>query len=101
MYRLRRKGLATAFPVATPRLAVFVHGLSETEPFWQPAPISGGISFGDRLAAEFGYRPVYVLYNTGRRHSRGRRPRVLRTSMSWPVSAAYATARCTMLPLPV
>ena len=57
--------LAAAFPAATSRLAVFVHGLSETEAFWlrhadQSAP------YGQRLRAELGYTPVYVRYNTGR-----------------------------------
>ncbi len=57
--------VAGAFPGAAPRMAVFVHGLAETENFWrrragQSAP------YGDRLRAEFGYTPVYVRYNTGR-----------------------------------
>ena len=57
--------IAAAFPHATPGLAVFVHGLAETEDSWrrqadQSAP------YGDRLRAEFGYTPVHVRYNTGR-----------------------------------
>jgi hypothetical protein len=81
-------GLATAFPAATPRLAGFVHGLSETEHMWQPAPNSGDISFGHRLAAEFGYTPVYVRYNTGRHiSSNGRELARLLSQLvdAWPV----------------
>ncbi len=62
---LTARGVAEAFPSATARVAVFVHGLAETEDSWrrragQSAP------YGDRLQAEFGYTPVYVRYNTGR-----------------------------------
>jgi pimeloyl-ACP methyl ester carboxylesterase len=43
-----------------PRLAVFVHGLFETEHAWG---FGGGPRYGDRLP---GWTPVYVRYNTGR-----------------------------------
>ena len=56
--------VATAFPHATPRLAVFVHGLGETDDSWRRRGDSA--PYGDRLRAEFGYTPVYVRYNTGR-----------------------------------
>jgi pimeloyl-ACP methyl ester carboxylesterase len=54
-----------AFGDATPKLAVFLHGLAETENAWNR---SAGRSepYGRRLQAEFGYTPVYVRYNTGR-----------------------------------
>ena len=57
--------VADAFPYAAPKMAVFVHGLAETENSWrrradQSAP------YGDLLREEFGYTPVYVRYNTGR-----------------------------------
>ena len=42
------------------RLAVFVHGLFETEHAWS---YGGGPRYGDRLP---GWTPVYVRYNTGR-----------------------------------
>ena len=62
---LTARGVAEAYPQATARVAVLVHGLAETEDSWrrrsgQSAP------YGDRLRAEFGYTPVYVRYNTGR-----------------------------------
>jgi len=56
--------IEAAFPGATPRLAVFVHGLAETEDSWRRR--AGECApYGDRLRAEFGYTPVYVRYNTG------------------------------------
>ena len=42
------------------RLAVFIHGLFETEHAWG---YGGGPRYGDRLP---GWTPVYVRYNTGR-----------------------------------
>jgi pimeloyl-ACP methyl ester carboxylesterase len=42
-----------------PRLAVFIHGLFETEHAWS---YGGGPRYGDRLP---GWTPVYVRYNTG------------------------------------
>ncbi len=44
----------------TPRLAVFVHGVFETEHAWR---YGGGLRYGDRLP---GWTPVYVRYNSGR-----------------------------------
>jgi pimeloyl-ACP methyl ester carboxylesterase len=44
----------------TPRLAVFVHGLFESEHAWR---YGGGPRYGDRLP---GWTPVYVRYNSGR-----------------------------------
>jgi pimeloyl-ACP methyl ester carboxylesterase len=55
-------GLANAYPDATPRLAVFVHGLCEDEQAWS---MSGRRPYGARLHDELGYTPVYVRYNTG------------------------------------
>jgi pimeloyl-ACP methyl ester carboxylesterase len=57
--------LRRAFPHATGRLAVFVHGLCETDDAW----MLGGarhVPYGFRLQAELGYTPLYVRYNTGR-----------------------------------
>lgn len=57
--------VADAFPDAMPRLAVFVHGLAETDDSWRRRA-GDSAPYGDRLQAEFGYTPVYVRYNTGR-----------------------------------
>jgi pimeloyl-ACP methyl ester carboxylesterase len=47
---------------ATPRLAVFVHGLCETDEAWG---LSGRPGYGSRLSEELGYTPLYLRYNTG------------------------------------
>lgn len=57
-----RDALARAYPSASPRAVVFVHGLMCTESFWQDAD---GASFGSRLAADLGVTSLYVRYNTG------------------------------------
>jgi hypothetical protein len=62
---LTPRQVRAAFPDATGTLAVFLHGLAETENAWNR---SAGRSepYGRRLRAEFGYTPVYIRYNTGR-----------------------------------
>jgi pimeloyl-ACP methyl ester carboxylesterase len=55
--------LGEAFPDASPRVVVFVHGLMTTEFSWE---LGGHERFGDRLAREIGCTPVYVRYNSGR-----------------------------------
>jgi pimeloyl-ACP methyl ester carboxylesterase len=54
-----RDALAAAFPDATGHIVVFLHGLMETEFSWRG-------TYGDSLAGELGYTPVYVRYNSGR-----------------------------------
>lgn len=78
--------LAAEFPDATPKLAVFVHGLCGTEDGWwlgsaRHAP------YGLRLQAELGYTPLYVRYNSGRHISEnGHELAALleRAAQSWP-----------------
>jgi hypothetical protein len=57
--------VAAVFSPAMPRMAVFVHGLAETENSWHRRA-GQSIPYGRRLEAEFGYTPVYIRYNTGR-----------------------------------
>ncbi len=57
--------LSAVFGHPTPRLAVFVHGLAETEDSWQRRGARSE-PYGPRLQAAFGYTPVYIRYNTGR-----------------------------------
>jgi pimeloyl-ACP methyl ester carboxylesterase len=57
--------VAAVFPRATPKLAVFVHGLAETDDSWRRRA-GDSAPYGNRLQAEFGYTPVYVRYNSGR-----------------------------------
>ena len=59
----RRAELAEAFPAATPRLVVFLHGLMESERGWH---LGGREDYGSRLARDLGVTPVYVRYNSGR-----------------------------------
>jgi pimeloyl-ACP methyl ester carboxylesterase len=65
-----RAALSNAYPDATPKICVFVHGLACTEWMWSlrseehyGAP---DITFGKRLHDDFGYTPIYVRYNSGR-----------------------------------
>ena len=62
--------LAEAFPEADDRLAVFLHGLTETERAWSyRAERHHGlvdVTYGTQLQADLGLTPVYLRYNTGR-----------------------------------
>ena len=85
-----RGELQRAFPHATPRLAIFVHGLCETDDAW----MLGGerhVPYGPRLQAELGYTPLYVRYNTGRHISENGRELaelLTRIADAWPVDVA-------------
>ncbi|HET8672383.1 MAG TPA: hypothetical protein VFL87_02010 [Thermoleophilaceae bacterium] len=71
----------------TGRLAVFVHGLCETDDAWSLFA-AGGASYGQRLADELGYTPLYVRYNSGLHISEnGRRLSELldEAVRSWPL----------------
>lgn len=58
--------LAAAFPAAATKLAVFVHGLCETEAVWRLfAPADGPATYGERLRQDLGHTPVFLRYNTG------------------------------------
>ncbi len=54
--------LCDAFPQATPRLAVFIHGLTGDEFCWSWGAED---AYGERLACDLGYTPVYLRYNSG------------------------------------
>src|SRR4051794_14626881 len=64
--RPERDALAQAFPAATPRLVVFVHGLMGNELGWRLGARQGRVPYGTRLAQERGWTPVDVRYNSGR-----------------------------------
>jgi pimeloyl-ACP methyl ester carboxylesterase len=79
--------LRRAFPDATPRVAVFIHGLCETEDAWRLGA-ARQVPYGDRLRTELGYTPVYVRYNSGRHISHNGRAlaALLRElTTAWPV----------------
>ncbi|MBV8220796.1 MAG: alpha/beta fold hydrolase, partial [Solirubrobacterales bacterium] len=63
--KLTRRSLADAYPNAKPRLAVFVHGLCETEETWKLGA-ARHVPYGHRMEIELGYSPLYLRYNTGR-----------------------------------
>ena len=83
---LDTEALRAAFPDATPRLVVFLHGLMETEFSWGARE-----SYGSRLARELGCTPVYVRFNSGRHISEnGRSLSELMEELvaAWPGGAA-------------
>ena len=71
------------------KLAVFAHGLCETDAAWG---LGGGPTYGERLRAELGHTPVYVRYNTGRHISEN--GRALAAALGRPVAggAGHETA---------
>jgi pimeloyl-ACP methyl ester carboxylesterase len=78
--------LAQAFPDATPRLAIFLHGLCETDDAWR-LRASEHVPYGERLQRELGYTPLYIRYNSGRHISENGRDlaRLLsETFAAWP-----------------
>jgi pimeloyl-ACP methyl ester carboxylesterase len=64
-----REALAAAFPGATPRLAVFVHGLACNESLWRLHSErhygDARTTYGTRLRDDLGHTPLYVRYNSG------------------------------------
>jgi pimeloyl-ACP methyl ester carboxylesterase len=95
---LEARGNALALPMTIrrdgepgPRIAVFVHGLCETDEAWRVLPLGGGPerpTYGDRLRDELGMTPLYLRYNTGLHISdNGRRlaAQLDRLERDWPV----------------
>src|SRR4051794_28839140 len=56
--------LRAAFPDATGRLVVFLHGLTETEASWRYRA-ERSADYATRLRADLGLTPVQLRYNTG------------------------------------
>jgi pimeloyl-ACP methyl ester carboxylesterase len=84
---LEPDSLREAFPEASSRVVVFVHGLMTNEFSWS---LGRREPYGDRLARELGCTPVYVRYNTGRHISEnGRSLSELMDALvhAWPVEA--------------
>ena len=57
-----RAALAAAYPDATPRVVVLVHGLMNTEAVFA---MPDGRDYGSLLRADLGLTPLYVRYNSG------------------------------------
>jgi pimeloyl-ACP methyl ester carboxylesterase len=92
---VRSEALRRAYPQAGPRVAVFLHGLVETEDAWrfrsQARHGDRLETYGSMLERDLGYTPVWVRYNTGRRISdNGRDLAALlsRLAEAWPVPLA-------------
>lgn len=63
-----RSRVALAYPHATPKLCLLVHGLGCNERLWSfadPQRPEQQIDYGSLLQAELGYTPFYVRYNSG------------------------------------
>ncbi len=91
----RREVLAVAFPEATSKVAVFIHGLGENEESWRLHADRHGCgsesTYGSRLDQDLDYTPVYLRYNTGLHISEnGRHLSSLLEEMAaaWPVRIA-------------
>lgn len=89
----QRSNLAQAFPAATSRVVVFLHGLAETEERWlrgsnrHDGP--DALPFSVRLQRDLGITPVDIRYNSGLRVSQnGQRLAQLVDSLlaAWPVT---------------
>jgi pimeloyl-ACP methyl ester carboxylesterase len=57
-----RTALTAAFPGATSRIVVLIHGLMCSESVWE---LPGGGDYGSLLARDLGFSPLYLRYNTG------------------------------------
>jgi pimeloyl-ACP methyl ester carboxylesterase len=94
---LARRGNALAVPMAArprgaaaPRIALFLHGLCETDDAWFLGA-DRSRPYGPRLRDELGYTPVYVRYNSGLHISdNGRRLSALIDELvrEWPVEVS-------------
>ena len=64
---LTGEALAQAYPDATARVVVFIHGVFLTELSWWRPPRTGADtrSYGERLRQNRGYTPIYLRYNSG------------------------------------
>ena len=66
---VERAALAQAYPSAGSRIAVFLHGLTETESSWcfRSERHHGrvDVSYGTQLHDDLGLTPVHLRYNTG------------------------------------
>jgi pimeloyl-ACP methyl ester carboxylesterase len=83
---LTPEAIARAYPNAKPRLAVFIHGLCETDDAWKLAA-ARHVPYGHRMEIELGYSPLYIRYNTGRHISESGRElaqQLERLISAWP-----------------
>ena len=62
---LEPDGLAQALPDAGPRVAIFVHGLGETDASWRLRADAQRPGYGACLRRDLGHTPIELRYNTG------------------------------------
>ncbi len=67
---LEKTAMAQAFPDATGKICIFVHGLMCTEHSWNIGSEKfyndPSMNFASQLKTDLGYTPLFVRYNTGR-----------------------------------
>src|SRR5690349_5990509 len=65
-----REALARVVPAPTPKLALFVHGLGCNESSWRIGALAmygdKEANYGQFLARDLGFTPLFLRYNTGR-----------------------------------
>lgn len=79
--------LAAAFPAATGRVVLFLHGLCENESYWDRDRARQGTTYGESLSAD-GWTPLFLRVNTGlglRENGVALTALVQRLVESWPV----------------
>lgn len=69
---LTAEALRAAHAELTPRIAILVHGMAQTESCWS-FPEAPALSYGSLLRDEFGVTPFHVRYNSGRHVSQNGR----------------------------
>ena len=89
-------GVATAFPKATGRIAVFTHGWCMTERSWWRPPRTGETlrPYGKRLRKDLGFTPIFVRYNSGHHISQNGRALadlIDQVHALWPVPVEEVT----------
>jgi pimeloyl-ACP methyl ester carboxylesterase len=80
-------GMAAAFPAATGRLVVFLHGLCEHEDSWRHHRERRGTTYAEGLAGR-GWTPVFLRANTGlalRANGAALTAVLQRVTEAWPV----------------
>lgn len=80
-------GLAGAFPDATGRVVLFLHGLCENDESWGRGRTTLGTTYGEMLAGE-GWTPVFLRANSGlplRENGVALSALVQRLTEEWPV----------------
>jgi pimeloyl-ACP methyl ester carboxylesterase len=85
-----RTALAAAYPHATGRIVVLLHGLMETELAWRPGAGVGERNYAEGLRRELGCTPLELRYNSGRHISENGRSLsdlLERLTRAWPTEA--------------